>query len=357
MCPFFTKTAACKYGDTCSRNHRRNALSKIIIIPGFYNHFSLEKNSREYDTDIGLEFESSETRRDFRDFYREIVPELETFGRIKTLRCCCNSEIHLRGNLYVEYYTEREAARAWRRLKGRYYAGRQLNCEFATLLSWTKAICGMTKCPKGRACNFLHTFRNPSDKYDVKSPPRWSRRSERESPNCSKRSTATFDESPRCNQANQRDRGWSESPEPEARSQRYQSEDRLNYRSNSKRDGRHSSTSNRTDSSSSSSYRSKKHKTSPKTPKTKKRRRSYDEKSKHRSHKHITSTDKENNLKNDLRKRSEKCSKHRSKSNDPSDLPSISATESKDLSQIQQKKYHNEWDTTDSEEDNYMDTK
>ncbi|XP_012151902.1 uncharacterized protein LOC100879762 isoform X2 [Megachile rotundata] len=175
LCPFFNKTGACRYGDTCSRNHRRVCLSKVILVPGFYTHFSLEKNSAEYDTDIALEFETSETRQHFREFYKDVVPELESFGRIKTLKYCCNTEIHLRGNLYVEYYTEREAARALRRLKGRWYAGRQLNCEFVNLKSWRSAVCGMSKCPKGRACNFLHTFKNPYNEYDIKSPPRWTK--------------------------------------------------------------------------------------------------------------------------------------------------------------------------------------
>ncbi|XP_046465658.1 U2 small nuclear ribonucleoprotein auxiliary factor 35 kDa subunit-related protein 2 [Neodiprion pinetum] len=171
-CPFFSKTGACRYGDTCSRNHQRLALSRVLLIPGFYSHFSLEKNSAEYDTDIALEFGGSETRHHFREFYNDVVPELETFGRIKTLKCCRNTEIHLRGNMYVEYYEERAAARALRSLKGRWYAGRQLNCEFANVQSWRNAICGMPKCPKGRSCNFLHTFRNPRDEYDVKSPQR-----------------------------------------------------------------------------------------------------------------------------------------------------------------------------------------
>ncbi|XP_034187004.2 uncharacterized protein LOC117607430 isoform X1 [Osmia lignaria lignaria] len=175
LCPFFSKTGACRYGDTCSRNHRRVCLSKVILVPGFYTHFSLEKNSAEYDTDVALEFETSETRQHFREFYKDVVPELESFGRIKTLKYCCNTEVHLRGNLYVEYYTEREAARALRRLKGRWYAGRQLNCEFVNLKSWRSAVCGMSKCPKGRACNFLHTFKNPHDEYDIKSPPRWAK--------------------------------------------------------------------------------------------------------------------------------------------------------------------------------------
>ena len=187
-CPFFEKTGACRYGDACSRNHRRVALSKIILIPGFYSHFSMEKNSAEYDTDISLEFEGSEMRQHFYDFYREVLPELESFGIIKTLRYCCNRQIHLRGNLYVEYQTEREAARAWRKLKGRYFAKKQLNCYFVNFASWRNAVCGMTKCPKGRACNYLHTLRNPNHEYDIKSPPRWARNTESQRGNSSRRS-------------------------------------------------------------------------------------------------------------------------------------------------------------------------
>lgn len=158
-----------RYGDACSKNHRRVFLSKVILVPGFYSHFSLEKTSVEYDTDIALEFESSEMRQHFREFYKDVISELKSFGKIKVFRCCRNTEAHLRGNIYVEYYTERDAARAWRKLKGRWYAGKQLNCEFVNLISWRNAICGMPKCPKGRgACNFIHAFRNPHDEYGIR---------------------------------------------------------------------------------------------------------------------------------------------------------------------------------------------
>lgn len=219
LCPFFTKTGACRYGDTCSRNHRRVCLSKVILVPSFYTHFSLEKNCAEYDTDIALEFESSETRQHFREFYKDVVPELESFGRIKTLKYCCNTEVHLRGNLYVEYYTEREAARALRRLKGRWYAGRQLNCEFVNLKSWRSAVCGMSKCPKGRACNFLHTFKNPHDEYDIKSPPRWAKQLSSSSQDVTSNKKIEHRNKSKWEDGSDVENGknwrWSESPEPE----------------------------------------------------------------------------------------------------------------------------------------------
>lgn len=235
LCPFFTKTAACRYGDTCSRNHRRVCLSKVILVPGFYTHFALEKNSAEYDTDVALEFESSEMRQHFREFYNDVVPELESFGRIKTLKYCCNTEVHLRGNLYVEYYTEREAARAVRALKGRWYAGRQLNCEFANLKSWRSAVCGMIKCPKGKACNFLHTFKNPHDEYDVKSPPRWTKQTSGQEASSSRRSEhrskSKWEEPINSDAEENKHWRWSESPEVD-----------LEHRSKNSENSRHRST-------------------------------------------------------------------------------------------------------------------
>ncbi|XP_076170961.1 uncharacterized protein LOC143148474 [Ptiloglossa arizonensis] len=249
LCPFFGKTGACRYGDTCSRNHRRVCLSKVILVPGFYTHFSLEKNSAEYDTDVALEFESSETRQHFREFYKDVVPELESFGRIKTLKYCCNTEVHLRGNLYVEYYTEREAARAMRKLKGRWYAGRQLNCEFANLKSWRSAVCGMTKCPKGRACNFLHTFKNPHDEYDIKSPPRWAKQSTSSSQEATSRRTEYRSKSKWEDGSDPEDGKnwrWSESPEPEPQQRttrniekRHRRSDEAEHRQIFTRDKRH----------------------------------------------------------------------------------------------------------------------
>lgn len=240
----------------------------MILVPGFYTHFSLEKNSAEYDTDVALEFESSETRQHFREFYKDVVPELESFGRIKTLKYCCNTEIHLRGNLYVEYYTEREAARALRKLKGRWYAGRQLNCEFANLKSWRSAVCGMTKCPKGRACNFLHTFKNPHDEYDIKSPPRWAKQSassfqevtssrkseQRYVHGCESFKTFVISSSISRSKSKWEDVSdaeggknwrWSESPEPEVEHRarntesRHRRSDERDYRQKSVRDRRH----------------------------------------------------------------------------------------------------------------------
>ncbi|XP_012535664.2 U2 small nuclear ribonucleoprotein auxiliary factor 35 kDa subunit-related protein 2 [Monomorium pharaonis] len=216
LCPFFTKTGACRFGNACSKNHRKVILSNVILIPGFYSHFSLEHNSAEYDTDVALEYENSETWQHFSEFFEDVTTELESFGKIKVVKCCCNMEVHLRGNMYIEYYTEREAAKAWRNLKGRWYGGKRLHCEFVSLPSWGGAICGITKCPKGsKYCNFLHTFRNPRNKYDIRKPQRPKDKDSNNSRRSEHRSKSKWEESDRDDGEKDRNWRWSETPEIE----------------------------------------------------------------------------------------------------------------------------------------------
>ncbi|KAG8320032.1 hypothetical protein J6590_078034 [Homalodisca vitripennis] len=66
-CPFFSKTGACRFRDNCSRNHTRPGISRTLLVPNFYDHFGLQTlNHDEYDTDVGLEYEDSETYQHFK---------------------------------------------------------------------------------------------------------------------------------------------------------------------------------------------------------------------------------------------------------------------------------------------------
>lgn len=142
LCPFFNKTGACRFGDSCSRNHRRPRASSIIVIPNFYSHYSLEQTENEHESDSSLEFENHETYAHFREFFYDVLPELEKFGKIILFKVCSNREPHLRGNVYVEYTTPREAIKCYRMLQGRWYGGKRLNVEFCDIESWKSAICG-----------------------------------------------------------------------------------------------------------------------------------------------------------------------------------------------------------------------
>uniref|UniRef100_A0A9L0KC72 Zinc finger CCCH-type, RNA binding motif and serine/arginine rich 2 n=1 Tax=Equus asinus TaxID=9793 RepID=A0A9L0KC72_EQUAS len=80
----------------------------------------------------------------------------------------CNLEPHLRGNVYVQYQSEEECQTALSLFNGRWYAGRQLQCEFCPVTQWKMAICGLfeiQQCPRGKHCNFLHVFRNPNNEF------------------------------------------------------------------------------------------------------------------------------------------------------------------------------------------------
>ncbi|XP_026738263.1 U2 small nuclear ribonucleoprotein auxiliary factor 35 kDa subunit-related protein 2 [Trichoplusia ni] len=170
LCPFFAKTACCRFGDECSRNHKYPGISKVLLATNFYTHFGLNSaNLDEYDTDIMLEYEESETYKEFKEFFYDVLSEFEKFGKVVQFKVCYNHEKHLRGNTYIEFAELRCAVTAYRALHTRWYGGRQLSLEFCRLMSWKNAVCGSflrNRCPKGRACNFLHVFKNPKNLFD-----------------------------------------------------------------------------------------------------------------------------------------------------------------------------------------------
>lgn len=171
-CPFFSKTGACRFRDNCSRNHIRPGLSRALLFPNFYEHFGLNTlHQDEYDTDVHLEYEESETYQHFLDFYDDVLPEFEKCGHVTQFKVCNNEESHLRGNVYVEYESKRQAMKAFCSFQGRFYGGKKLAVEFTDIPSWKDAVCGLfhkQKCPKGRNCNFLHVFRDPYNSFRLR---------------------------------------------------------------------------------------------------------------------------------------------------------------------------------------------
>ncbi|KAI1899551.1 hypothetical protein AGOR_G00062950 [Albula goreensis] len=168
-CPFFLKTGACRFGDRCSRMHVRPPSSTTLMIRGMFVTFSMEQSQRDdYDTDASLEFSEDDLHQNFLEFYEDVLPEFKSVGKVVQFKVSCNFEPHLRGNVYVQYDTEIECKEAFITFNGRWYAGRQLQCEFSPVTRWKTAICGLfdrKKCPKGKHCNFLHVYRNPSREF------------------------------------------------------------------------------------------------------------------------------------------------------------------------------------------------
>ncbi|XP_077059003.1 uncharacterized protein zrsr2 [Siphateles boraxobius] len=168
-CPFFLKTGACRFGDRCSRKHEHPTSSTTLMVRAMFVTFGMEQSRRDdYDTDASLEYCEEETQQQFLDFYEDALPEFKNAGRVVQFKVSCNFEPHLRGNVYVQYDTEEQCKEAFMMFNGRWYAGKQLQCEFSPVTRWKTAICGLfdrRKCPKGKNCNFLHVFRNPSNEF------------------------------------------------------------------------------------------------------------------------------------------------------------------------------------------------
>lgn len=52
-----------------------------------FGHFGLENaNINEYDTDIMLEYDDSDTYKDFQNFFYDILPEFKKFGQVVQLK-------------------------------------------------------------------------------------------------------------------------------------------------------------------------------------------------------------------------------------------------------------------------------
>ncbi|XP_044526284.1 U2 small nuclear ribonucleoprotein auxiliary factor 35 kDa subunit-related protein 2 [Gracilinanus agilis] len=181
-CPFYIKTGSCRFGDRCSRKHNYPTSSQTLLIRSMFITFGMEQCRRDdYDTDASLEYSEEETYQQFLDFYEDVLPEFKNVGKVIQFKVSCNFEPHLRGNVYVQYQSEEECQAAFSLFNGRWYAGRQLQCEFSPVTRWKMAICGLfgrQKCPRGKHCNFLHVFRNPNNEFweanrDIHMSPDW----------------------------------------------------------------------------------------------------------------------------------------------------------------------------------------
>ncbi|KAL8545308.1 hypothetical protein ACS0TY_005474 [Phlomoides rotata] len=177
-CPFHLKTGACRFGSRCSRIHFYPDKSCTFLIKNMYNGPGLA-----WEQDEGLEYTDEEVEHAYEEFYEDVHTEFLKFGEIVNFKVCRNGSSHLRGNVYVHYKSLDSAMLSYRSVNGRYFAGKQLQCEFVGVTRWKVAICGefmkskLQACSRGMACNFIHCFRNPGGDYEWadwdKPPPRY----------------------------------------------------------------------------------------------------------------------------------------------------------------------------------------
>ncbi|KAA8545433.1 hypothetical protein F0562_020217 [Nyssa sinensis] len=177
-CPFHIKTGACRFGSRCSRVHFYPDKSCTLLIKNMYNGPGLA-----WEQDEGLEYTDEEVERCYEEFYEDVHTEFLKFGEIINFKVCKNGSFHLRGNVYVHYKSLDSAVLACNSINGRYFAGKQVKCEYVGVTRWKVAICGeymksrLKICSHGTACNFIHCFRNPGGDYEWadwdKPPPKY----------------------------------------------------------------------------------------------------------------------------------------------------------------------------------------
>ncbi|KAH8341606.1 hypothetical protein KR059_012031, partial [Drosophila kikkawai] len=266
-CEFYSRTNCCRYGHSCTFNHRRPMLSRILLIRHFFSHSLLQgqrtKRNEYSGADEELELTEQDMRHDYDEFFADAVEELQKFGTIVNFRTVRNTLEHLRGHVFVEYTDERSALRAFTNLQGRYYACKRLNVEFSNLKTWRGAVCGLSLtriCPKGNQCGYLHLFRNKDNLFNTELEYTTGPKSKRNSSQTPKAKTPSWDD-PLEHGRNWR---WSESPEPQQdNSKEYKTRRGLDdtskhqTRSRSDRDSKRSSS--KRDRSSSDSHRREHH--------------------------------------------------------------------------------------------------
>eukprot|EP01017_Pseudomicrothorax_dubius_P029553 TRINITY_DN3599_c0_g1_i3.p1 TRINITY_DN3599_c0_g1~~TRINITY_DN3599_c0_g1_i3.p1 ORF type:complete len:220 (+),score=30.77 TRINITY_DN3599_c0_g1_i3:86-745(+) len=170
MCTFFLKTGACKYGPTCKRAHIVPLVSETILVDQmFRDQYSRIKNVAKGFDDSLIEIDEEEVQKKYDEFYEDVLPEFEKYGKISQFKCCNNLVPHLRGNLYIQYVDVVSAIRAYIEMDNRFYAGYQIRIHFSLIKDWKQAICAYNgqACPKYSECNFLHVFRNPNGAYSL----------------------------------------------------------------------------------------------------------------------------------------------------------------------------------------------
>ncbi|KAI4329492.1 hypothetical protein MLD38_027877 [Melastoma candidum] len=177
-CPFHLKTGACRFGQRCSRVHFYPDKSCTLLIRSMYSGPGLA-----WEQDEGLEYTDEETECCYEEFYEDVHTEFLKFGELVNFKVCRNGSFHLRGNVYVHYKSLDSTVLAYHSIEGRYFAGKQVKCEFVNVTRWKVAICGeymksrYKTCSRGTACNFIHCFRNPGGDYEWadwdKPPPRY----------------------------------------------------------------------------------------------------------------------------------------------------------------------------------------
>ncbi|CAG8720913.1 12098_t:CDS:2 [Dentiscutata erythropus] len=125
---------------SCGRYHSYPDKSVTILIKNMYE--GMPVRLADEDNDDNLEYDEVEAERHYHEFFEDVHSEFQQYGTIVQFKVCNNFQMHLRGNVYVQFSKECEAEQAIKTIRGRWYAGKQLICEYCPVTNWRSAICG-----------------------------------------------------------------------------------------------------------------------------------------------------------------------------------------------------------------------
>ena len=155
------------------------------MIPHFYeNPLAAQKSADEVDPSLGRKSVFQKLNPNVKteldegidvaveEFYVDVYEELAKYGKIQNLVLSDNLCDHLVGNVYIKYYSEKDAEKAVKEIDGRFYNGRTLRAFLTHVNDFEEARCRQFYqevdketlkskdrrfgCDRAGDCNFLH---------------------------------------------------------------------------------------------------------------------------------------------------------------------------------------------------------
>ncbi|KAK0428910.1 hypothetical protein QR680_011080 [Steinernema hermaphroditum] len=155
-CYFYYRVGACRFGDTCTRNHVKPTYSRTILLHNLYVNPVFAGDAESLNR---CKRYTPEQQRHFEEFYEEVITELLEYGLVEDMLVCDNMAEHMIGNVYVRFERDDVARKAMEELNNRWFNGRPIHAELCPVEDFTKSFCrdnGSKGCPMGSFCNFLH---------------------------------------------------------------------------------------------------------------------------------------------------------------------------------------------------------
>lgn len=151
-CQFYNKIGACRHGEKCSKKHIKPTNSKTLILANLYQNPKLNKNESDELSQLQLQ-ESLDL------FFQDVFIHLSQKGEIASLVVCENENNHLNGNVYVRFYSEKDAQQANQELNQEWFNGRPVHSDLSPVYSFDEARCrayDTNSCERGEMCNYMH---------------------------------------------------------------------------------------------------------------------------------------------------------------------------------------------------------